>query len=146
MSSRAQLDQTIAEALGRGRFVGVCADLGGRHDTKVIGAPTSGLGLLQGDFRMMADDRFVIHSPGTEDYADSAYYFLDSPKSSPFAQNWGRVDDAAADPPGQISFCRWQVLGAEFDFQRSFRAVREVSQYDPAIVSRHRTVAFLYLE
>lgn len=138
-----QLEQTVADAVGRGRYVGLCAELAGREDPALLGG--TALDMLQGDFRAMADGRVAIDGTGTEDYADSAFYFQDSPKGSPFAQNWGRVEDASKMPPGQVSFCRWQVLGSEIDFQRSFHALHEVSQKDPAIVQRHRTIAFLYL-
>jgi Protein of unknown function (DUF2961) len=142
-SPPAQLEQTVADAVGRGRFVGLCADVGGRHDPQLIGS--TDLDLMQGDFHAMADGRKAIDSTGTEDYADSAYYFKDSPKGSTWAQNWGRIEDSSKTPPGQVSFCRWHVLGAEIDFQRSFHAVHEVSQHDTSIVLRHHTVAFFYL-
>jgi hypothetical protein len=44
-----------------------------------------------------------------------------------------------------VSFCRWQILGNEIDFQQDFKLIHEISQYDPAIVERHHTLAFLYL-
>jgi len=141
----AQLEQTFADVTSRGRFVGVCADLGGHRDAMLVSISTS-LDLLQGDFRATADGRQVIDSTGTEDYADSAFYFRDSPKASPFAQNWGRVDDTSMKPPGQVSFCRWHVLGGEIDFQRSFHAIREVSQHDLSVIESHHTLAFFYLE
>jgi hypothetical protein len=142
-SPPARLEQTVADAIGRGRFVGLCADVAGRQDPNRLGS--TDLDMMQGDFHAMADGRKAIDSTGTEDYADSAYYFKDSPKGSAWAQNWARVDDSSKMPPGQVSFCRWHVLGEEVDFQRSFHAVHEVSQHDPSIVSRHHTVAFLYL-
>jgi hypothetical protein len=142
----AQLEQTLADVTGRGRFIGVCVDLGGHHDPALVGVMTSSLDVLQGDFRATADGRRVIDSTGTEDYADSAFYFRDSPKASPFAQNWARVDDVSMKPSGQISFCRWQVLGSEVDFQRSFHAVHEVSQHDLSLIDLHHSLAFLYVE
>lgn len=139
-----QLEQPVATVSGQGRFVGVCGDLGGHGDNGVTGV-SSNLDMMQGDFRALADGRKVIDSTGTEDYADSAYYFRDSPKATPFAQNWGRVDDNNAKPPGQVSFCRWQVLGSEIDFQHEFKAIHEMSQYNTSIVERHHTAAYLYL-
>jgi Protein of unknown function (DUF2961) len=140
----AQLEQTVADVKGRGRFVGVCADLGGHNDPALVGE-ASNLDLLQGDFRATADGVRAIDSTGTEDYIDSAFYFRDSPKATSFAQNWGRVDDTSAQPPAQVSFCRWQVLGAEIDFQSELNLIHEVAQHDLSIVELHRTLAFLYL-
>ena len=139
-----RLEQTLAEAKGRGRFVGVCGDLGGHRDPTLAGV--SNFDMMQGDFRGVADGQRVVESTGTEDYADNAFFFRDSPKATPFAQNWARVDSSAARPPAQISFCRWQILGSEIDFQQDFRLIRELAQRDPTIVDRHHTVAFLYLE
>jgi hypothetical protein len=139
-----QLEQTVAQVSGRGRFVGVCADLAG-HPDPALTALSTNLDLLQGDFRATADGRRALDGTGTDDYADDAFYFHDSPHSTPFAQNWGRIDDASTTPPGQVSFCRWQILGSEIDFQQDFKLVHEISQYDPAIVERHHTLAFLYL-
>ena len=139
-----QVEQSVAQASGRGRFVGVCADLGG-HPDQALGSIMGNLDLLQGDFRATVDGQRAIDSTGTEDYADSAFYFRDSPQSSPFAQNWGRIDDASAQPPGQVSFCRWQVLGNEADFQQDFNLLHEIAPFDPSIVERHHSVAFLYL-
>ena len=140
-----RLEQPLAEAKGRGRFVGVCADLGGRGDS-ALGALSSSLDMLQGDFRVIVDGQRVLASTGTEDYADNAFLFRDSPKATPFAQNWARVDSGAARPPGQVSFCRWQILGSEINFRQDFRLTRELSQRDPSIVERQHTVAFLYLQ
>jgi hypothetical protein len=139
-----QLEQTVAQVSGRGRFVGVCADLGGHTDPALTALATN-LDLLQGDFRATADGRRALDGTGTDDYADDAFYFHDSPQSTPFAQNWGRIDDTSTKPPGQVSFCRWQILGNEIDFQQDFKLIHEISQYDPAIVERHHTLAFLYL-
>jgi len=103
------------------------------------------LDLLQGDFHASADGQPALDSTGTEDYADNAFYFRESPKGTPFAQNWGRTDDASATPQGRVSFCRWQILGSEIDFQREFKLTRELSQGDTSVVDLQHTVAYLYL-
>jgi hypothetical protein len=139
-----QLEQTVAEATGRGRYVGVCADLGGHVDS-AIGPLATSLDLLQGDFRATADGMRALDGTGTEDYADNALYFKDAPQATPFASSWARTDDSSLRPPGQVSFCRWQVLGGEIDFQQSLKVIREASQSDTSIVERHHTLAFLYL-
>jgi hypothetical protein len=139
-----QLEQTVAEATGRGRYVGVCADLGG-HPDAAYGAVAGNLDFLQGDFRATVDGLRALDGTGTDDYADNALYFNDAPQATPFAQVWARIDDSSLRPPGQVSFCRWQVLGDELDFQQDFKVIREAAQNDVSIVERHHTVAFLYL-
>lgn len=80
-----------------------------------------------------------------DDDPDNAFYFLDSPRSTAFAQSWSVVDDIFEQPSGTASFCRWQVLGNELDFQASFQGTFEVAQSNTAIVELHRTLAFMYL-
>lgn len=135
----------LAVAEGRGRFVGTCVDLGGRADP-ALGAYAHYLNLLEGDFRAHVDGDEVLHTTGTGDYADNAGYFAESPRGSPFAQSWAKVESAGSTPQGQISFCRWHVLGNEIDFQRSFRLTHELGQYDASVVERHHSVAYLYLQ
>jgi hypothetical protein len=139
------IEQPLAAASGRGRYVGMCADLEGRADTSLGIFGSAPLNLLEGDFRAMVDGRRALDGTGTEDYPDNAFYFRDTPKATPFAQNWGLVDDMSASPPGQVSFCRWQVLGNEVDFQSELTAIHELAIADPSIVDLHRTMAFLYL-
>lgn len=142
-----QIEQSIASAETRGRYVGTCADLTGRSESSVLGSTQSDpMDLARGDVRVMVDGELALQSTATDHYADNAIYFADSPKSTPFAQTWGRVQNASADPPGQISFCRWHVLGNEIDFKRSLAVSREAAQRDTSIVSLHRTVAYLYLQ
>jgi hypothetical protein len=139
-----QLEQTFAQAAGRGRYVGLCADLAGHQDNSQ-GLAATPLNLLEGDVRAKVDGQLALDGTGSEDYPDNAFYFSDSPKATPFAQNWGLVSDASARPPGQVSFCRWQVLGNEIDFQSDFNATWEIAQHDTSLVELHRTMAFLYL-
>jgi len=140
-----QLEQTFAQAERRGRYVGMCADVAGRPDPNILlSAP---LHLLEGDVRATADGELALDGTGAEDYPDNAFYFLDSPKATAFAQNWGVSGGIISLPTtvGTASFCRWQVLGNELDFQSSFKGTFEISQHNTAIVDLHRTVAFLYL-
>jgi hypothetical protein len=99
---------------------------------------------LEGDVRAMVDGKRALDGTGTEDYPDNSFYFRDTPKATPFAQNWNLVDSASSAPPGGVSFCRWQVLGNEVDFQSELRLTREIGIGDPSIVLLNRTIAFLY--
>jgi hypothetical protein len=140
------LNSPVAEATGRGRFVGLCVDVGGSRDLEYPDSLSSNLDFLTGDLHAQADGEKAIDSTGTEDYADSAYYFIDAPKATPFVHSWGRVDHSSASPPGQISFCRWHVLGGEIDFQKRFLFTRELTHHDPANIAYQHSVAFLYMQ
>jgi hypothetical protein len=107
---------------------------------------SSSLDFLTGDLHATADGELAINSTGTEDDGDSSYYFMDAPKATPFLESWGRVEDTTANPPGQISFCRWHVLGGEIDFQQDFLFTRELTHHDPVNINYQHTVAFLYLQ
>lgn len=140
-----EVDQTLAEAVGRGRYVGMCADLEGKPDNSLGIFGTAPLNFLEGDVRATVDGKRALDGTGTEDYPDNSFYFRDTPSATPFSQNWNLVDSAGGSPPGGSSFCRWQVLGSEVDFQREFKLTREIAIGDPSIVLLHRTVSFLYL-
>jgi hypothetical protein len=140
-----QIEQPVARVTGRGRYVGMCADLAGRPDSSLGVFGTAPLNILEGDFRATVDGRLALDGTGSEDYPDNSFYFRDTPKATPFAQNWSLVDNASASAPGQSSFCRWQVLGNEVDFQSEFSAIHEIAVGDPSIVDLHRTVAYVYL-
>ena len=120
----------------------MCADLSGHHDpaTDVV----TNCDILMGDFRATADGALAVDSTGTEDYVDNAMFFADTPKATPFAQNWARAENTVM-RTCQVSFCRWQFLGSEIHFQHDFRMIRELSQYDTTLIDRQHTVAFLYL-
>lgn len=139
------ISQTIAQASGRGRLVGVCADLAGHVEETPGREYETPLYFEHGDTHATADGAVAIQGSGADGYTDNAFYFVDSPRTGPFAQTWNRVEDESVTPPGQISFCRWHVLGNEIDFQRELMVSREVAQRDPTIVELHRTVAYLYL-
>jgi hypothetical protein len=139
-----EVDQLVAEASGRGRYVGMCTDLEGKPDNSLGIFGTAPLNFLEGDVRAMVDGKRVLDGTGTEDYPDNSFYFRDTPKATPFAQNWNLVDSASSSPPGGVSFCRWQVLGNEVDFQNELRLTREIGIGDPSIVLLNRTIAYLY--
>jgi hypothetical protein len=139
-----ELEHPLALVAGRGRYIGMCADLAGHADLDF--AIADPLNLLEGDVRASADGRITLDGTGTEDYPDNSFYFKDSPKATPFAQNWGLQPGLLLSLPGQVSFCRWQVLGNEVDFQSSFVATFEIALRDATVVELHRTVAFLYLQ
>lgn len=140
-----QIAQTVAQANSRGRLVGMCADLGHTERSVVGESYADPLNVLSGDVRATSDGQIVLDSISTDSYADNAFYFNDSPKSTPFAQNWNRVRSSAAQPPGQVSFCRWHVLGNEIDFETELKLTRNAARKDLSIVELHRTVACLYL-
>ena len=140
-----QLEQPVAEVAGRGRYAGLCIDLGGRPDPQLGIFATAQLTFLEGDFRANVDGALALDGTGTEDYPDSSFYFRETPAATPFAQNWGLVDMGSAMAPGQVSFGRWQVLGNEVDFQREFSAIHEIAMATPSVIYLHRTMAYLYL-
>lgn len=139
-----ELEHPLALVNGRGHYIGMCADLAGHADLDF--AIADPLNLLEGDVRASADGLIALDGTGTEDYPDNSFYFKDSPKATPFAQNWGLEPGLLLSLPGQVSFCRWQVLGNELDFQSSFVATFEIALRDATVVELHRTVAFLYLQ
>ena len=141
-----ELTLSVAQVQTRGRLVGLCADLAGHSETETVGQLYADpLNFVTNDIRITTDGRTVVESTNTDSYADDAWYFIDAPYSTPFAQSWQRVQSSTAHPPGQISFCRWHVLGNEIDFQHDLAVTRNVARRDPTIAELHRTVAYLYL-
>jgi hypothetical protein len=129
---------------GRGKLVGVCAQVEG-HAQAGSGAQYDHLNFLEGDVHANIDGAQALDGTGTEAYADDSFYYLDAPHATAFAQVWGVVD--GVQPPARASFCRWHVLGTELDFQRSMELTFELGgQMNPWIVDRYRTLAYLYLE
>jgi Protein of unknown function (DUF2961) len=139
-----EIDQPVAEASGRGRYVGMCTDLEGKPDNSLGIFGTAPLNFLEGDVRAMVDGKRALDGTGTEDYPDNSFYFRDTPKATPFAQNWNLIDSASSSPAGAVSFCRWQVFGNEVDFQSELRLTREIGIGDPSIALLSRTIAYLY--
>jgi hypothetical protein len=139
-----ELERSIASARGRGRLVGICADITG-HPDPTLGLLQSPFNVLEADFRATVDGSLALDTTGAEDYADNAFYFGQSPHATAFAQNWGLVNDLLRTPPGRVSFCRWQVLGSEIDFRSSIDASFELGSRNSSTVDQQHTLAFLYL-
>jgi hypothetical protein len=134
--------QTVSLS-GPGRLVGVCAMLEG-HALPSGDLGSGPLNFLEGDESLFVDGHLAAHGTGTEDYFDSAFYFLDGPYATPFAQGWGVATDTAAPPHGRASACRWHVLGDAIDFTNDVQQTLEIGPGDPSLLDRYRTVAFVY--
>jgi hypothetical protein len=103
------------------------------------------LNLLEGDVEARIDGADALWGTGTEEYADDVFYFADAPLGTPFVQAWGRVDDVLQSVNGEVSMCRFHVLGTELDFHDALALDFELGGAgNPQIVDRIRTVAFLY--
>ncbi|GAA1525115.1 DUF2961 domain-containing protein [Kribbella lupini] len=78
-------DWTIAEATGRGKFVGVS------HTMEGLQPDGNTRGYLEGDERVYVDGERTpaIHGTGTEDYYESGWYFNQGTYSTPFHGNSG---------------------------------------------------------
>jgi len=140
-----EVDHVSVELAGQGRMVGMCAYLEGVPDP-AGGVQFDPLNLLEGDVRVWTDGALAIDGTGTEEYADDVFYFSDGTRGSAFAQAWGLVNDLTRSLFGQVSLCRWHVLGTELDFDKSLQARFELGGAgNPEIVARHRTVAYVYL-
>jgi hypothetical protein len=136
-------ERVAVEAQGRGRLVGTCNQVVGHADPNA-GYQSDPLNMLEGDVRIQIDGELALNGTGSEEYADDVFYFRDAPHGNAFDQAWGVVDSAQT-PPGRASFCRWHVLGGEFDFNRSLRMSFELGGAgNPSLVERHQTVAYLY--
>jgi len=134
----------LLSATGAGRWVGTCALLEG-HAMSGSDILVEGLNFLEGDDRAMIDGALAIPGTGTEDYFDSAFYFLGGARSSPFAAWWGVEEDPTTTPSrGRATACRWHVLNDAIDFQQSIEATLEVANNDPSLLDRYRSVAYFY--
>ncbi|GAA1624053.1 hypothetical protein GCM10009744_09300 [Kribbella alba] len=78
-------DWTIADATGRGKFVGVSQTMEG------LQPDGNTRGYLEGDERVYVDGERTpaIHGTGTEDYYESGWYFNQGTYSTPFHGNSG---------------------------------------------------------
>jgi hypothetical protein len=104
-----------------------------------------GYNFLEGDDRATIDGVLAIPGTGTEDYFDSAFYFLGGARSSPFAAWWGVKEDREKTPwSGRAAACRWHVLNDAIDFHESIDATLEIGNGDPSLLDRYRSVAFYY--
>lgn len=134
----------LARVTGAGRFVGTCAMLEG-HAMEGAGISTEGLNFLEGDEKVSLDGALALPGTGTEDYFDSAFYFLGGDRSTPFAAWWGVLDDRSKTPfQGSASACRFHVLNDAIDFTSALDADLEVGPGDLTLLDRYRTVAFVY--
>ena len=144
MSPTSDRTRSVARASGRGRLVGLCANLSG-HADEAYGWLAGPFNFLEGDLQARVDGRLALDGTGTEDYPDSAFYFVDAPHATPFAQSWSvglRPDQSSS---GRASFCRWHVRGTELDFESDLEVTFELGSGDPSVIELHRTIAFLYL-
>ncbi|HKP57990.1 MAG TPA: DUF2961 domain-containing protein [Polyangiales bacterium] len=131
-------EHVALDAAGRGRVVGVCVHVQG-HPDPGFGQQADPLNVLEGDVRATIDRKPALDGTGSEEYADDAFYFRDTPHGNAFAQVWGVGD-------GKASFCRWHVLGGELDFARSIRiGFERGGAGNPGVADLHRTVAWYYL-
>jgi hypothetical protein len=134
----------IAAATGQGRLVGTCLMAQG-HSSPLMPSFVQGpLNFLEGDEQIEIDGQ-TYRGTGTEDYFDSAFYFASPlPGQFPLAQWGGKVEDTANNK-GQMSACRWHILGAAIDFHRSLDLSIEIGPPDPSTLDRYVTTSYLYL-
>lgn len=126
----------IANVSGPGRLVGVCLLLAGRTDATF----TDPFNFLEGDERFTLDGQ-RSDGTGTEDYLDSAFYFLGGAFASPFAAAWGISSQGAL---GRVSGCRWHVQNDVVDFEHGLALELEVGAAAPTLLERYRSVAYVY--
>ena len=108
-----------------------------------------GYNFLEGDDRATIDGKLAIAGTGTEDYFDSAFYFLSSvtrgARSSLFAAWWGVQEDRSTMPwRGRASACRWHIANDAIDFRTSIDATLEIGNGYRSLLDRYRSVAFYY--
>ena len=130
----------LADITGRGRLVGTCLYLEG-HAGADAGIFASPFNFLEGD-EMGAVDGTAITGTGTEDYLDGAFYFEEGEFVTPWAQVWGIASDGDG---GEVSACRWHVLGDAIDFESSLTSALEIGPGEPEMRDRYRSITWLYL-
>jgi hypothetical protein len=138
-----ELTHQAASVSGAGRLVGVCVHAEGHGDPS-WGIFSDPMNFLEGDVNATLDGVPALDGTGTEDYADNAFYFIDSPQASPFAQAWGLGTDLFG-ITGQVDFCHWHVYGTELSFLNSLDLSLEIGQNNADVLNRMRSVAYLYL-
>jgi len=137
-------DHPLVHVSGPGRWVGTCAMLEG-HALAGTGIAVEGLNFLEGDEKVSLDGALALPGTGTEDYFDSAFYFLGGDAATPFAAWWGVTDDRSKTPArGRASACRFHVLNDAIDFTNRLDADLEIGPGDASLLDRYRTVAFVY--
>lgn len=129
---------------GAGRWVGTCAMMEG-HAMSGFDLLADPLNCLEGDERVTIDGKLVIQGTGTEDYFDSAFYFLGGPRATPFAMSWGVTEDRTIKPSrGRATACRFHVGNDTIEFKNTIESTLEIGNGDPSLLDRYRTVAFYY--
>ncbi|MBI3204933.1 MAG: DUF2961 domain-containing protein [Myxococcales bacterium] len=126
----------IATVQGAGRLAGVCLVLSGRADA----TSTDPFNFLEGDERFTLDG-VRSDGTGTEDYLDSAFYFIGGAFASPFAAAWGISSQG---PVGRVAGCRWHVQNDVVDFEHGLELELEVGAAAPTVLDRYRSVAYVY--
>jgi Protein of unknown function (DUF2961) len=130
----------IVDTPGPGRYVGTCLMLEGHAlADKIFGSPFN---MLEGDARGVLDGQPKILGTGTEDYLNDAFYFEHGAFGFAFGQAY--AVKALSPTAGQVSACRWHLLGDAIDFQQSFDFELEIGPGDPSLLDRYRSVAFFY--
>lgn len=137
----------VANFTGRGRLMGTCLHMLGRAmaDTSLL---NSSLNFLEGDELIQVDGEPRLFGTGTEDYFNSSFYFQDAPFATPFAQAWAVVpppNDVVYTGLGQVSACRWHVLGDSIDFAENLNFDLEIGPGQPRLLERYRSTAWAYL-
>ncbi|GAA1613724.1 hypothetical protein GCM10009789_79870 [Kribbella sancticallisti] len=131
-------DWMIAEATGRGKFVGVSQTMEG------LQPDGNTRGYLEGDERVYVDGERTpaIHGTGTEDYYESGWYFNQGTYSTPFHGNSGHEVQAGECRYECDSAFRLHVTDA-IDFQNQLTFGIEHGQQNdhPAV---YGSTAYLY--
>jgi hypothetical protein len=95
--------------------------------------------VLQGALRAEVDGALALDEPSASAYFDGSSGFAEGAYASAFAQAWNIERTLTA---GQVSLCRWHVLGTELDFAASLEL--GFTPANPSLVDEVQTTAFLY--
>ena len=139
-----KVEQTVAQISARGRLVGMCFDIASNGETSTLGSFAQPLNFGSGDVTFTIDGKKASFSTSTDAYVDDSFSFVDAPRSTAFAHSWNKLSSPERDPQGQLSFCRWHVLGSEVDFGQELVVTHEIAQRDPSYLRLHRSTAYYY--
>jgi hypothetical protein len=134
----------VLSVSGRGRYVGTFLFAAADGDRR-MGPFRASLNILEGNEEGIIDGVPRIFGTGTEDYFNAGFYFGSGPFDSPFAAA-NYIKGGFSNEPGVVSCCRWHVLSDAIDFQQSFALRFQYGVDNPAMVQRHSTVAYYYLD
>ena len=113
----------------------------------VIGTGAGG-GVLANELAQRGVSVVALEAGGRylpEDYLNDAFYFEKGLFGFAFGQAHAMGDDASASPArGNVSACRWNILGDAIDFQQRFDLSLEIGPGEPSLLDRYRSVAFYY--